>query len=345
MHATGVYVNASPPSGMAHGYEYADEKLKSALDWDMSWAGGAGALYSTVGDLYLWNEALYGGKLLSDDDFKAATTPVALPPNVDGLSYGFGLVISRVSRLPAIGHGGGLNGWSSDLVRLPEQKCTVVVLGNTQPPPPRLVTAAISRALLDKYLEAEIQKLPPPDEDESVDPKSFQDYVGRYDYQTAIMTVTVREDGLFAQLTDQPENQVFPKAKDEFFWKVVDAEVRFLRHDDTMQVVAAQHRQGGRVFRAPKLEENVNLTEDQAELLVGKYRYGLLATMTVTRDGTQLFAQLTGQPRFPIFPKSETEFEWHIVEASVKFEIGDDGKVTKAVHTQNDTTFDAPKIE
>jgi hypothetical protein len=251
--------------------------------------------------------------------------------------------MSSVNRLPSIGHSGGLNGWSSDLLRLTEQHCTVVVLGNTLPPPPRLVTGAISRALAHKYLEDEIQKIPPPEEDKSIDPKSFTDYVGRYEYQGAIMTVTLEGDAIFAQLTDQPKNQIFPKAKDEFFWKSVDAEVRFLR-DDANNVIAARHSQSGNTFRAPKLDESVKLTEDQVELFVGKYQYGP-ATMTVTRDGTQLFAQITGQPRFPIFPKSETEFQWRVVDASVKFEVGEDGKVTKAVHTQNGATFDAAKIE
>ena len=60
----------------------------------MSWAGGAGALYSTVGDLFRWNEALFGGKILKPASFKAMTTPLQLPPNVDGLNYGFGLVIA-----------------------------------------------------------------------------------------------------------------------------------------------------------------------------------------------------------------------------------------------------------
>ena len=89
----------------------------------------------------------------------------------------------------------------------------------------------------------------------------------------------------------------------------------------------------------------MQLTAEQVEPFVGQYQYGLLAVMTVTRDGSQLFAQLTGQPKFPIFPKSETEFEWRVVAASVEFSQDDDGKVTKAIHHQNGATFDAPKIK
>ena len=56
--------------------------------------------------------------------------------------------------------------------------------------------------------------------------------------------------------------------------------------------------------------------------------------MTVTREGDQLFAQLTGQPKFEIFPKSETEFYWKVINARVTFVKGTSGKVTKAIHDQ-----------
>ena len=65
----------------------------------------------------------------------------------------------------------------------------------------------------------------------------------------------------------------------------------------------------------------------------------------MSRDGRQLFAQLTGQPKFPIFPKSADEFEWRVVKATVQFVKGEDGKVTKAIHTQSGHTFEAPKIK
>src|SRR5262245_49184034 len=231
MKSTGVFVNSSPPPGLEIGYSLADMKLIPAIDWDMSWAGRAGALYSTVGDLFRWNESLFGGRVINAESFKAATTPVELPKNVDGMKYGYGLLLYEVKRLPAIGHGGGLNGWSSDLIRLPAQHTTIVVLANALPGPPELNPGAISRTLAEKLLADEIKNLPPPAEDRSIDPKAFTAYVGRFDYKTAIMTVTVENDGLFAQLSGQPKNRIYPKARDEFFWKGVDAEAAFIRDE------------------------------------------------------------------------------------------------------------------
>jgi CubicO group peptidase (beta-lactamase class C family) len=50
----------------ATGYSYTGGKVQKAQNWDMSRAGGAGALYSTVGDLYRWNQALFSGKVLKE---------------------------------------------------------------------------------------------------------------------------------------------------------------------------------------------------------------------------------------------------------------------------------------
>jgi len=54
---------------------------------------------------------------------------------------------------------------------------------------------------------------------------------------------------------------------------------------------------------------------------------------------------MTGQPKFPIFPKSAAEFEWRVVPAKVKFIKDKDGKVTGAVHTQGGATIEAAKVK
>jgi hypothetical protein len=344
MKDTGVFKNAAPPSNMALGYSITEGKAAPAIDWDMSWAGGAGALYSTVGDLFRWNEALYGGKVLKDESLKLMTTPVTLPPGVDGMNYGYGLVMAPINRLPSISHGGGLQGWSSDLLWMPEQRCTVVVLANAMPPAKSREPSAVSRNIVGKYLQADIAKLPPRKEDATVDKKSFADFVGRYMYQGAVLTVTLEGDRLFSQLTGQEKFEIFPSAPDEFFWKITDAKVVFLRNEKG-EVTGAQHTQGGATFKAPRITEaEVKLTAAELDAILGKYQYAPGAVLTVTRDGDSVFAQLTGQPRFQIFPKSATEFEWRVVPATVRFSKDEAGKVQKAVHTQNGTTLEAPKL-
>jgi hypothetical protein len=50
--------------------------------------------------------------------------------------------------------------------------------------------------------------------------------------------------------------------------------------------------------------------------------------LSITLDGNQLMAQLTGQPKFPIFAESETLFFFKIVEATLEFQKDASGAVT-----------------
>ena len=56
-------------------------------------------------------------------------------------------------------------------------------------------------------------------------------------------------------------------------------------------------------------------------------------------------AQATGQPKFELFPSSETEFFLKAVEAQVSFVKDDEGKVTELILNQNGRKMPAKKIK
>ncbi len=345
---TGVYRSGLALAHEALGYGYKDGKFERAVNWDMSWAGGAGALYSTVEDLYRWNEGLFSGKVLDEASLKAAFTPVKTKENQNddpGDGYGYGWGVSKLRGLREISHGGGLNGFSSFLSRLPTEKFTVAILANSAPGMPKVEPGALAHKLVEIYLADRLA--PGPVANMDVSPKAFDAVVGRYDYGGPILTVTREGDHLFAQLSGQPKIEIFAASETNFFWKVVEAQVTFVK-DKSGKVVKALHHQNGHTIDAPRLKDLVEAKVDPAvyDSVLGKYDYGQgQAIMTVTREGNRLFAQLTSQPKFEIFPKSETEFFWKVVDAQVTFVKDEKGKVTKAIHHQNSQTFDAPKLE
>jgi hypothetical protein len=252
-----------------------------------------------------------------------------------------------VRGLKEISHNGGLNGFLSSLLRFPDEKFTVAVLVNASPPPPNLEPGGLAHRIVPCYLADKMAERPTYVVDKSASPKAYDAYVGRYDYGAVILTVTRVDDHLYAQVTGQPRHEIFPKSQSEFFWRVVDARVTFVK-DEQGAVIKAVHHQNGATINAPRLPEQTAAKLDPALLdaCVGKYDYGNgKAIMTVTREGNGLFAQLTGQPKFEIFPKSETVFFWKVVNAEITFVKDDRGKVIKGIHQQNGQKFDAPKIE
>ena len=66
-----------------------------------------------------------------------------------------------------------------------------------------------------------------------------------------ILTVTVRDDRLFVQATDQPNYEVLPEGGDRFFYSVVDAQITFQR-DAGGKVTGLVLRQNGQEMPAPR---------------------------------------------------------------------------------------------
>jgi CubicO group peptidase (beta-lactamase class C family) len=249
---TGMYDSQHKPSNEATGYEKNGNAYQPATDWDMSWAAGAGGLHSTVEDLNKWNDAFYHGKILKQESFKAAITPVMLnsgekPP---GMDYGYGLGIGHYRGFESIGHSGGLNGFISQLVWYPREEMTVVMLTNQSPPELMLDPNRIAEFFAWQHMDT-VETYEPID----VSNVDLTIYEGRFQIsKELLMDVTAEGQKLFVQVTGQQKYEMFPSKKDEFFLKVVEAVVHFNR-DDKGQVVSAHIEQGGFKATAPKIKE------------------------------------------------------------------------------------------
>ena len=111
------------------------------LDMTQPYAGGS--LYSTVEDLYRWDQSFYNDKVLSAKSKEQMFTP--------GLSdYGYGWVIRKRDGVMMIEHGGGINGFNTNLTRYPDSKRIIVLLNNTGGAPLRPMTEAINAILNGK---------------------------------------------------------------------------------------------------------------------------------------------------------------------------------------------------
>lgn len=103
-------------------------------------------------------------------------------------------------------------------------------------------------------LKLSAAELPPEPKVATLDAAAMQTYVGKYRFDFgAVLDVTLSGNQLAAQLTGQPSIPVYPSAKDEFFYKIVDAKLSFER-DAAGKVVAVVLHQNGRDMRAPRLE-------------------------------------------------------------------------------------------
>ena len=90
---------------------------------------GSGSIYSTLGDLYLYDQALYTDTLVAQDLLAEAFVSGVLN-NGDETAYGFAFDLGEYAGETYVGHSGAWLGFESYYLRFPEKELTVVVLLN-----------------------------------------------------------------------------------------------------------------------------------------------------------------------------------------------------------------------
>jgi CubicO group peptidase (beta-lactamase class C family) len=116
---------------LAKGYSKAEGDIALQPVW------GAGTIYSTVEDMYLWDQALYTDKLLPQSSLKAMFEPQAAVPDgmyygmdgSKGWSYGFGWFIAP-KELGYVIHGGIYPGYRAEIRRYIDDKAVIILLTN-----------------------------------------------------------------------------------------------------------------------------------------------------------------------------------------------------------------------
>jgi CubicO group peptidase (beta-lactamase class C family) len=95
----------------------------------------------------------------------------------------------------------------------------------------------------------------------------------------------------------------------------------------------------------PKEHKEIAFDPKLFDRYVGQYQLAPSFILTVTREGDQLFAQATGQPKVQIFPESEREFFLKVVDAQITFETDSTGRATGLVLHQNGANMPAKRVQ
>lgn len=105
-------------------------------DYDV-FVEGAGGIYSTVEDLYKWDQALYSEKLVSKETLQEAFMPGLLndgtlsrKPDVSPWGYGFGWLLKKNDTENIVWHDGGFNGFNALFYRDLNKELCLVILSN-----------------------------------------------------------------------------------------------------------------------------------------------------------------------------------------------------------------------
>jgi CubicO group peptidase (beta-lactamase class C family) len=129
MNNSGYDSNRTIIMDRADGYKQENGILLNADHIEMDTPHAAGALYSTVEDMFLWDQALYTDQLVSLETLDAIFTPYEYDSWYGGY-YGYGWNIGEKHDREEFCHGGGINGFTAFITRFPQEEICIVILSN-----------------------------------------------------------------------------------------------------------------------------------------------------------------------------------------------------------------------
>ncbi len=175
----------------------------------------AGAIVSTVDDLYQWTEALHHYKVLTSESAKKMMTPYMN-------NYGYGIGIDSLKTHKRVSHNGGIPGFVTNLSYYPADDICVVVLSNNGSN-----SDVVSGALASIMFDLPVQKPYIPKE-VKIDTAIIDNYVGKY--MVDHLVELIKKDGKLYRHRDGADDvELKPESKTRFFY--ADGSDRFIEFE------------------------------------------------------------------------------------------------------------------
>jgi len=230
----------------ADGYSPGPNGVVNSEYVDMGIPTGAGALYSTTGDLLKWQVGLFGGKILSPESLAEYVKPSEFEA-FQGDAYAHAILVDKTDGNTYYWHGGGIEGFNAWLGYDPDRQVTVAVLANLNGG----TATKLGEQLMTLVQGGQIT-LP----SERIATELAEDDLVQYEGVYALaptfkITIFKAGEKLMSQATGQGAFEIFPEAPDMFFLKVVDAQLRFER-DESGEINALTLFQNGQEIPGKK---------------------------------------------------------------------------------------------
>jgi len=323
----------------ASGYQQKDG-FSNAEYLSLTQPYSAGSIMSTVDDLLKWQLAVRDNKLVKKETIQLAFTDYKTN---DGklIHYGYGWGLNEINGSPTIEHSGGIFGYTTNGIWLPQEDVYVVMLSNRDDMSPGDVSTSLAAIAIGKpYLVATAAI--------AVKPEDLKELAGVYEFEDASVRSIIYEEGiLYSQRQGSSRFKLISVAENIFAFENSFSTLEFINDRDGKLLVVFKNRidesRGHKTDKVITEKEVLSLTPEQMQPFVGEYVIQPGFSLVVTLENGHLMTQATGQEKFEVFPESPAKFFLKVVDAQIEFVKNADGKVDSLILYQGGATIKAIK--
>lgn len=199
----------------AYGYSRTPAGWQNSRLINVSIAFSAGGLFSTAEDLFRWSEALNSGKVIS----KESLARMNRPNRVDH-GAGYGVFVEKIFNRQAILHSGALLGFSSIMIRYPEDEISIIILTNRETNLD-FIHKGLAAIVFDKEVIPAYKRTPV-----KVDPSVLKQYAGEFAGAGLPFPLNIveKDNKLFLRL--HRDIELVPESRTKFYIAEPDVEIQ-----------------------------------------------------------------------------------------------------------------------
>jgi len=314
----------------------------------MDWAAGAGGMVSTPRDLFLWNEALWGGKVLRPETLNEILQPEvsefsSAGSGDEGYACGWGVV--KVFGQTWIGHGGYLPPYRASLYRIPDLQITVVALTNAGEGfgmGPEDMARGGTCIFFGDELSGSVRDIPFSELSE----EEIQQRVGLYDDGVNVIEIYRKNDRWYRQGAGSWEKlRVAGKAH---LIGQKSSKTLELESQGSGEITGIKIREAYfpiSLKKLPTREDSEEFVRQRLMEYPGRYDFGQHGVFEVTQEDGRLYGRLGQQQRIPLRVLNRDDFELEGAGARFSLTRNDSGKVTGADFRQHGLLIEAPRLK
>lgn len=203
MNNTGFHFNSLTDKNKAFGYEFLSDNISNeALRFKTDHPFAAGAMYSTVEDLFKFNEGLKNYKILKKETLERMFTPYLND------HYGLGVDTSTLFDKKRVGHDGGGPGYRSRYYRVLEDDICLIVFSNSDLSHTDSIIPKIESILYNKPYNIPVAA--------TIQPKDLKKLEGTYTTEDSYFNVTVADGLVLFKEKSYPRCSLFPISNTTF---------------------------------------------------------------------------------------------------------------------------------
>lgn len=170
---------------------------------------GDGNVNTSVEDMFKWDQALYTDRLVKQRTLEDAFTPAKLNDG-SATDYGFGWTIANTNGLRVVSHGGAWVGFRTNIMRIPSERFSVVVLSNAADFNP----GGAAKRIANVYLGDKVAVKPMV----PVDEQTLASYAGKYELRPGlILDISLARGALYMMPTGQANLRLAAESSATFY--------------------------------------------------------------------------------------------------------------------------------